>query len=217
MRIGAAANVKTLKNHDTMYSDAERVFMVKNIVGVKDAAISAGMGRFDFVEDAKQLKPDIYFVNDDASKLDERMSLFEKAGLKTKIVVAKRKPAAGLEERSSTSMKERLAEMVKAEEVHKQGLPMSAFHETIPWRFCFCGGWMDLKWCNEFYSGCAVTININFHPSICRDECGLATCVTSPRRSSVVPCHVLEQRTACSVPRSPLRATACRSSPLFNS
>ena len=35
-------------------------------------------GRFDFVADAKLIRPDIYFVCDDASKLDERMSLFEK-------------------------------------------------------------------------------------------------------------------------------------------
>ena len=72
VRLGSSANVKALKNHGTMYSDAERVFMVKNIVGVKDAAISAGMGRFDFVEDAKLLKPDIYFLNDDASKMEGR-------------------------------------------------------------------------------------------------------------------------------------------------
>lgn len=175
VRLGSSANVKQLKNHDTMYSDAERLFMAKNIVGVKDAAISAGMGRFDFVEDAKRIKPDIYFVNDDASKLDERMSLFKQAGLKVEIVVAKRKPASGLEERSSTDMKARLADMVKQDQAGNQKLPMSAFHQTIPWRFCFCGGWMDLKWCNEFYSGCVVTINIDFHKGICKDECGLAT------------------------------------------
>ena len=34
---------------------------------------------------------------------------------------------------------------------------------------------MDLKWVNEFYSGCAITINIKFNPGICKDECGLAT------------------------------------------
>lgn len=134
VRIGTAANIKALKNHETMYSDAERLFMVKHIKGVHDAALSCGTGRFDFVEDAKVLKPDIYFVNDDASKLEERMSLFEKAGLKVKIVVAARKPSDGLEERSSTSMKERLHDMVMRDQATKQSLPMSAFHETIPWR-----------------------------------------------------------------------------------
>ena len=175
VRVGSDENIKALKGHEPMYSNAERVFMAQSVKGVKDAAVSAGMGRFDFVEDAKLIKPDIYFVNDDASKLEERMSLFEEAGLDVKIVVANRKPSEGLEERSSTSMKERMAAMVKRDSAANQDQPMSAFHETIPCRFCFCGGWMDLKWCNEFWSGCAVTINIKFAPRICRDECGLAT------------------------------------------
>ena len=51
----------------------------------------------------------------------------------------------------------------------------AAFHESIPWRFCLAGGWMDLKWCNELCHGCAITINIQFHPGVCRDFCGLAT------------------------------------------
>ena len=175
VRIGTSANIKALKNHDTMYTDEERLFMVKSIKGVYDAALSAGTGRFDFVQDAKLIQPDIYFVNDDASKLDERMSLFEKAGLKVKIVVAQRKPATGLEERSSTSMKERLRAMVLQDDSKNRNLSMEAFNETIPWRFCFAGGWMDLKWVNEFWSGCAITINVKFNPEICKDECGLAT------------------------------------------
>jgi len=175
VRIGTSDNVQALKGHAPMYSDKERLFMVRQIKGVHNAALSVGSGRFDFVEDAKELRPDIYFVNDDASQLEERMSLFEKAGLDVRIVVAPRKAAPGLEERSSTSMKERLREMLAAEDAAKQQLPMEAFHRSLPWRFCFCGGWMDLKWCNELWSGCAITINIAFHEGICRDECGLAT------------------------------------------
>ena len=49
--------------------------MVKSIKGVKEAAVSKGMGRFDFLDDIQALRPDIYFVNDDASKLDERMKV----------------------------------------------------------------------------------------------------------------------------------------------
>ena len=103
------------------------------------------------------------------------VDVWRQAGLDVRIVVAPRKAAPGLEERSSTSMKERLREMLAAEDAAKQQLPMEAFHRSLPWRFCFCGGWMDLKWCNELWSGCAITINIAFHEGICRDECGLAT------------------------------------------
>ena len=37
-----------------MYSDEERLFMVRQIKGVHNAALSVGSGRFDFVEDALQ-------------------------------------------------------------------------------------------------------------------------------------------------------------------
>jgi len=52
---------------------------------------------------------------------------------------------------------------------------LGIIHDKIPWRFCFVGGWMDLKWVNEHWNGCIVTINIKFHAGICKDECGLAT------------------------------------------
>ena len=44
VRLGSSKNIKMLKNHDTMYTDAERLFMVQNIKGVHDAAISLGSG-----------------------------------------------------------------------------------------------------------------------------------------------------------------------------
>jgi len=78
--------VQALKGHAPMYSDEERLFMVRQIKGVHNAALSVGSGRFDFVEDAKELRPDIYFVNDDASQLEERMSLFEKTSLPYRVL-----------------------------------------------------------------------------------------------------------------------------------
>ena len=68
VRIGRAANIKKLKNHNTMYSDEERLYMVQSVKWVHDAAVSAGWGMFDYLEDAKAIKPDIYFVNEDASQ-----------------------------------------------------------------------------------------------------------------------------------------------------
>lgn len=175
VRLGSDANIRALKDHAPMYSDAERLFMVRSIACVHDAALSAGTGRFDFVEDARRLKPDVYFVNDDASKLEERAALMAELGVE--MVVQRRAPAAGLEERSSTSMKARLRDLVAEEEraAARQALPMAAFNETLPWRFCFAGGWMDLKWVNAWAAGCAITINVKFSPRICKDECGLAT------------------------------------------
>jgi len=109
--IGSDKNIESLKHHKSMYSEHERLYMVKSIKGVKDAKVSQGMGRFDFLDDIKDLRPDVYFVNDDASKLEERTKLVEDLNI-CKVVVAPRKPAEGLEERSSTSMKARLRDMV---------------------------------------------------------------------------------------------------------
>jgi len=120
VRCGKAANIKKLKNHDTMYSDEERVYMIGAIGCVHDAGVSAGWGMFDYLEDAKLIKPDIYFVNEDASQLDERMDKFASIGLSPKIVVAERKPSEGLAGRSSTDMKGRLKEMVLEQEAPKQ-------------------------------------------------------------------------------------------------
>jgi len=109
--VGSDKNIRSLKHHDAMYSESERVYMCRSVKGVKDAAVSKGTGRFDFLDDIKTLRPDIYFVNEDAGKLDERIKMIEDLNI-CKVVVAPRLPAAGLEERSSSSMKSRLRDMV---------------------------------------------------------------------------------------------------------
>jgi hypothetical protein len=94
-------------------------------------------------------------------------------------VTGMRHPLRHPSRRSSTSMKARLRDMVADEErataeaAKEQG--MSVYNEVYPWRFCFAGGWMDLKWCNELVPGCVVTLNIKYHPDVCKDYCGLAT------------------------------------------
>jgi glycerol-3-phosphate cytidylyltransferase-like family protein len=196
VRLGSDSNIKALKNHDTMYNDEERLFMVQNIACVHNASMSVGSGRFDFFEDMKVLRPDVYFVNEDASELETRIQ-FCKA-MKIEVIVHPRKPKEGLAERSSTDMKARMRQYILQEEnpqlkgtsindrVIDEGdgedSDVSAFHMIFPWRLCFAGGWMDLKWCNELHPGCVVTINIRYHPSIWKDRCGLAT---SSRRAAI--------------------------------
>jgi len=91
--------------------------MVKNIKWVYDAAVSKGSGVYDFETDMKEIKPDIYFVNEDASKMEGRIKICKDLGIEMKI--APRKPSEGLEIRSSTSMKSRLREMIASEEKSK--------------------------------------------------------------------------------------------------
>lgn len=142
-----------------MYNIEERVFMVSSIKYVHDAKVSSGVGEFDFITDFDKVKPDIYFVNEDCSNLDKRKVICKQLGID--IVIKPRKPAQGLEVRSSTSI--------------KQQLKQDIYLQVVPWRLCFAGGWMDLDWANALHPGCVITINFKYHKDICRDQCGLAT------------------------------------------
>ena len=156
-----------------MYSDNERVFMVQSIKYVHNAKLSAGRGEFDFIEDMKLIKPDIYFVNDDGSNLDKRRQICRDLGIQ--MIIKPRLPYTGLEIRSSTDMKKRLRENQDVEDRDRIAKGIEEFHQEFPWRLCFAGGWMDLPFCNKYGSGCVVTINIKFNPDVCKDLCGLAT------------------------------------------
>lgn len=159
VRIGSDANIQLLKHHRPMFPQAERLAMVRAVRYVHSAEVSSGTGEFDFVEDFQHVKPHVYFVNQDCSKLEERQRICRELGIE--IIVRERLPSSGLEPRSSTSIKKQL----KLEEEDS----------VVPWRLCFAGGWMDLDWCNALCPGCVITINIQYHPSLCRDQCGLAT------------------------------------------
>ena len=56
--IGSDATILEYKHHKTVYSEQERLFMVKSIRYVKDAFINAGSGVMDFVPTVEALKPD---------------------------------------------------------------------------------------------------------------------------------------------------------------
>ena len=63
--IGSDATILGYKHHKTVYSEQERLFMVKSIRYVKDAYINAGSGVLDFLPTLDIVKPDILVVNED--------------------------------------------------------------------------------------------------------------------------------------------------------
>mmetsp|Transcript_33918 Transcript_33918/g.41767 ORF Transcript_33918/g.41767 Transcript_33918/m.41767 type:complete len:181 (+) Transcript_33918:51-593(+) len=103
VRLGTDKNIELLKHHKPMFPENERLYMVKNIKYVYNAELSAGTGVYDFEEDMRILKPDIYFVNEDASKMDGRVKICKKYGIQ--YVCKPREPEQGLTKRSSTSIK----------------------------------------------------------------------------------------------------------------
>ena len=100
--VGNDANIMELKHHEPMFPEDERVYMVRAIRHVTWAAVCKGMGYQDWEADLDIVKPDIFFVNEDGDRPAKR-DLCAAKGIK--YVVAKRDPAAGLQARSSTSIK----------------------------------------------------------------------------------------------------------------
>ena len=135
--IGSDATILELKHHKTVYSEQERLFMVKSIRYVKDAFINRGSGMLDFVPTIDVIRPDILVVNEDGSS-EEKRTLCESRGIE--YVVLKRVPHAGLKARSSTELKK-----------------VSSF---IPTRLDLAGTWIDQPYVSGIFPGWAVTISL---------------------------------------------------------
>ena len=149
--IGSDATILDSKHHKTVYTEQERLFMVKSIRYVKDAYINAGHGIMDFIPTVDIVKPDILVVNEDGGN-DEKRRFCEERGIE--YVVLQRTPQEGLQARSSTSLK-------KTE-------------SQIPTRLDLAGTWIDQPDVSRFAPGWALTISLEPTFEI-RDRCGLST------------------------------------------
>lgn len=149
--IGSDSTIEGYKHHKTIYSEQERLFMVKSIRYVKDAFINQGSGIMDFVPTVEALRPDILVVNEDGGNEDKRR-FCEEHGIE--YVVLQRVPQKGLQARSSTDLK-------KTE-------------SQIPTRLDLAGTWIDQPYVSEYAPGWAITISLEPTFEI-RERCGLST------------------------------------------
>ena len=149
--IGSDKTILHYKNHKTVYSEQERLFMVKSIKYVKDAYINAGRGILDFIPTLDIVKPDILVVNSDGGS-DSKRKVCEERGIE--YVVLERDPHEGLEARSSTELKKSPC--------------------LIPTRLDLAGTWIDQPYVSVHAPGWALTISLE--PSFeIRERCGLST------------------------------------------
>jgi len=149
--IGSDKTILHYKNHKTVYSEQERLFMVKSIRYVKDAYINAGSGILDFLPTLDIVQPDILVVNSDGGNEDKRR-LCEERGME--YIVLERDPHEGLEARSSTALKKSPCQ--------------------LPTRLDLAGTWIDQPYVSCFHPGWAITISLE--PSFeIRERCGLST------------------------------------------
>lgn len=147
--VGADENIRQLKNHDTKFTEQERVYMIQSLRYVKHARVSSGSGMLDFEPDMAEIKPDFFVVNEDGGS-EEKKALCEKYGVK--YVELPRIPKPGLPARSSTAIKAGLGGEAKGPSA-----------EELPYRICLAGGWMDQPWVSEYHPGSVVTVAI--HPT----------------------------------------------------
>jgi len=134
--IGSDKTINELKARKTINSDAERLYMVKSLKAVKDAWINRGSGLLDFLEELKDLKPDIFFVNADGHTAAKE-ELCKKLGIE--YVVSQRVPHGNLPARSTTALRQEC---------------------RIPYRIDLAGGWIDQPYVSKYASGSVLTICI---------------------------------------------------------
>lgn len=148
--LGSDKTIHQLKGRRTVNTDLERLYMVKALRVVKDAWISSDSGLMDFEKEFRELKPDIFFVNEDGYTTDKQ-KLCKELGIELK--VSKRLPHQGLPTRSTTALRKEC---------------------RIPFRLDLAGGWLDQPYVSKYYPGPVITISIE--PEIdFNDRSGMAS------------------------------------------
>jgi len=134
--VGSDKTIFELKARKTVYSEEERLYMIKALRAVKDAWINKGSGVLDFLDELKSLQPDIFFVNNDGhSPIKEQ--LCKELGIE--YIVSKRIPYGNLPARSTTALRQEC---------------------RIPYRIDLAGGWLDQPYVSKYYPGAVLTICI---------------------------------------------------------
>ncbi len=136
--IGSDSTIENLKKRKTVYSEKERLYMVKAIRYVTDAFINAGSGMMDFIDTVDRVKPDIFVVNSDGGS-DEKREFCKERGIE--YVVLEREPDAGLQARSTTSLRKEVK-------------------SHLPYRIDIAGTWIDQPYVSHLGPGWAITASI---------------------------------------------------------
>ncbi len=148
--IGKDENLLLLKGRKPVFSQEERLFIVRSVKYVGEAFLASGTGMLDFEPDLIRICPDIFIVNHDGHS-PEKEQLCKKLGVR--YIVLERIPEPGLPERSSSATKRDM---------------------RFPYRLCLAGGWIDQPWVSKIHPGAVVVAQI--WPDLdFNDRSGLAT------------------------------------------
>lgn len=136
--IGSDRTIENYKNRKTVYSEKERLYMVKAIRYVTDAFINPGSGIMDFVETVDRVKPDVFVVNTDGGSETKR-EFCRQRGIE--YVELQRVPDDGMEARSTTSLRTNVK-------------------SHLPYRIDLAGTWIDQPYVSQHGPGWAITVSI---------------------------------------------------------
>jgi cytidyltransferase-like protein len=155
--LGSDKTVYELKGRMPVNSEKERLFMIQSLSYVKEAFVSQGSGMLDFAHELREMKPDLFIVNEDGN-IPEKRELCEELGIE--YLILQRVPHADLTPRSTTALRRR---------------------HQIPYRIDLAGGWLDQPFVSKHYPGSVITISLE--PTIeFNERSGMAT---STRRSAI--------------------------------
>ena len=148
--LGSDKTVNDLKGRKTVNSEDERLYMLEALSCVYKVKVNRGTGILDFLEDMKDLKPDIFIVNEDGHT-PEKEQICKDMGVDYKVL--RRIPHANLPVRSTTSMRK---------------------ETPIPYRIDLAGTWIDQPYVSKYHPGWAITASIE--PTIeFNERSGMAT------------------------------------------
>lgn len=134
--VGSDETIKELKGRYPLNTQAERKYMLEALKHVKASFVNRGSGMMDFVEEMKQLRPDVFVVNDEGNTLSKQ-KLCQELGIE--YIVLRRLPRENLPARSTTSLRKEC---------------------RIPYRIDLAGGWLDQPFVSKFAAGPVLTISI---------------------------------------------------------
>jgi cytidyltransferase-like protein len=134
--VGNDECVYRLKGRYPVNPQDERKYMIESLRCVKECRISHGMGLLDFVDELRDVRPDVFVVNEDGAH-ETKARLCREMGIE--YLVLRRLPHGGLPARSTTALRTAC---------------------TIPFRIDLAGGWLDQPWVSCHHPGAVLTISI---------------------------------------------------------
>ena len=148
--LGSDKTICELKGRHTINSEDERLYMLDALSCVHKVTINRGNGILDFLDDMRDLKPNVFIVNEDGHTPEKEQICKE---MQIEYKVLKRIPHADLPVRSTTTLRK---------------------ETSIPYRIDLAGTWIDQPYVSKFHPGWAITASIE--PTIeFNERSGMAT------------------------------------------